>query len=90
MPAVIFSGNDVKTLKSNIDINSNAKVLTGDSDDPTSVAKDAPIGSLYIKSDDGVHYRKLDAGSSTNWEVVGSGGAAGINYQLERHYFQMT
>jgi hypothetical protein len=35
--------------------------------DPTSVAKDAPQGSLYIRSGTDEIYIKQDAGSSTNW-----------------------
>lgn len=73
MPAsgIIFSGNDVKTLKSNIDINGNAKILSGNTD-PTSVATSAPKGSIYLNTSTGFHYRKLDSGSSTNWIIQGS------------------
>ncbi len=70
MPAAIFSGNDVKLLKANLNLSDNQKILTGSSDDPTSVAKDAPIGSLYIKSDDGNIFQKLDSGSSTEWSRI--------------------
>lgn len=76
--AVIFSGNDVKTLKSNIDLNGNSKVLSG-SVDPTSSATSAPVGSLYLNNSNGRLYRKLDSGSSTNWVAVSSG-SSGINY----------
>jgi hypothetical protein len=77
--AVIFSGSDVKTLKSNIDLNGNSKVMSG-TVDPTSSATSAPIGSLYLNTTTGNHYRKLDSGSSTNWALVGAGGVA--NNQL--------
>lgn len=77
--AVIFSGNDVKALKSNLDLNGQAKVMSG-TVDPTSVATSAPVGSIYLNTSNGNTYRKLDAGSSTNWSVVGSAGSAGINY----------
>lgn len=77
--AVIFSGSDVKTLKSNIDLNGQSKILSG-SVDPTSSATSAPFGSLYLNSSTGFIYKKLDSGSSTNWEVVGSSsGEGGFN-----------
>lgn len=64
----IPSGPNVKLLKDNLRFkNTDTKIMTNDSDDPTLVAKDAERGSLYIKSDDGVVYRKTDSGSSTNW-----------------------
>lgn len=77
--AVIFSGSDVKTLKPNIDLNGNAKILSG-SVDPTSSATSAPVGSLYLNTSTGLSYRKLDSGSSTNWSVLGSGSSSGQNY----------
>lgn len=77
--AVIFSGNDVKALKANLDLNGQAKVMSG-TVDPTSVATSAPIGSIYLNTTNGNTYRKLDTGSSTNWQVVGSAGSSGINY----------
>lgn len=68
MPAVIFSGDEVKALKDGLDLNDNAKLLAGD-DDPTSVAKNAPRGSIYMRTgaSGGAVYRKTDDGSSTNW-----------------------
>jgi len=75
MPAVIFSGTEVKALKSQLNLNDSAKVLTG-TDDPTSVAKDAPIGSIYLRQGTAGVYRKDDAGSSTNWtELITAAGA---------------
>ncbi len=74
--AVIFSGNDVKTLKQNIDLNGQTKILSG-AVDPSSVATTAPIGALYLNNSNGNLYRKLDAGSSTNWQRVGNAGLAG-------------
>lgn len=76
------SGNDVRLLKDQLDLNGTAKVLTG-TDDPRSVAKNAPQGSIYLQTGatGGKVFKKLDAGSSTNWSEVGSG-AGGINYIL--------
>lgn len=76
------SGNDVRLLKDQLDLNGTAKVLTG-TDDPRSVAKNAPQGSIYLQTGatGGKVFKKRDAGSSTNWSEVGSG-AGGINYIL--------
>jgi hypothetical protein len=79
MPAVIFSGSDVKTLKKNIDLFGGAKVISSTTD-PTSSAVSAPIGSLLMNETNGKLYRKLDAGSSTNWVALSSGGDSGVNY----------
>lgn len=81
MAAVIFgSGTELKTLRNDLNLNDNAKILQG-TDDPTSVAKDAPIGSIYLRTgaSGGDIYKKLDAGSTTNWEILGTGGS-GINH----------
>lgn len=77
--AVIFSGNDVKALKQNLNLNGAVKVLSGTAD-PTSSAQNAPIGSLYLNTSSGHTYRKQDAGSSTNWVKVSAGEDATINY----------
>ncbi len=67
MPAAIFNGSTVKILKDILRFKTSTEIITGDSDDPTSVAKDAPIGSLYIRGTTSEVYVKQDAGSSTNW-----------------------
>jgi len=81
MSAVIFSGSDVKTLKQNIDLFGVVKIVSG-SIDPSSVATSAPKGSIYMSTSTGLVYRKLDAGSSTNWLPIGSG-AGGIEGQFK-------
>lgn len=63
---VIFSGDSVKALKQNFDLNGNVSILSG-SVNPTSSATSAPKGSLYLSTSTGKAYRKNDAGSSTNW-----------------------
>lgn len=64
----IPSGENIKLLKDNLRFKTtDTKIMTNDSDDPTSVAKDAEIGSMYIRSTTGVLYQKQDSGSSTNW-----------------------
>lgn len=78
MPAVIFSGSSVKALKEKLKFFTAGSVESG-TVDPTSVAVDADAGSLYLNTSNGLVYRKLDAGSSTNWSILGSG-ADGKNY----------
>lgn len=89
MPATIFSGSKVKTLKGTLTLNDQADIITGTANPQTSATAGNP-GSLYLKTDSGDVYRKLDSGSSTNWLLVGSEGSAGINivglnstYQLQ-------
>lgn len=74
--AVIFEATDVKTLKSAININSVASILTG-TDDPTVVAKNAPQGSIYLKTgaSGGQTYIKQDAGNTTNWTQLSVSGS---------------
>lgn len=67
--AVIFSGNDVKTLKKNIDMFGFAKLLSG-TVDPSASATSANKGSLYLNTSTGLLYKKSDNGSSTNWDVM--------------------
>jgi hypothetical protein len=78
MPASIFAGSKVKTLKSTLSLNGGADVISS-TVDPTAVAVDASPGSLLLNTTTGKQYRKTDSGSSTNWTEVGSG-TSGINY----------
>lgn len=73
MPATIFGASgEIKLLRNNLNLNDTAKVLQG-TDDPTSVAKDAPAGSLYLRTGGTPDfYKKLDPGSSTNWQLISS------------------
>lgn len=68
MPAAIFNSNAVKVLKERLRLRSGTDIIANDTDDPTSVAKDAAIGSVYIRGGTGEVYVKQDAGSSTNWK----------------------
>ena len=69
MAAIIFSGAYVKALKDNLKMGvaENIFILTGDSDDPTVVAKDAPAGSIYFRFTTSEIYQKLDNGTTTNF-----------------------
>lgn len=67
MPASIFNGDAIKLLKDKLRFKDGVEIITDDSDDPTSVAKDAPAGSMYIRQGTSEIYKKLDSGSSTNW-----------------------
>ncbi len=75
--AAIFSGSDVKILKSNLDFNGGAKAIS-QSGDPTSVAVSAPKGSILLNTNTGIGYIKSDAGSSTNWNRLIFGSSAGV------------
>lgn len=75
--AVIFSGSDVKALKSNLDLNGGAKVIS-QSGDPTSGAVSAPKGSILLDTGAANGYIKQDAGSSTNWNRLIFGSSSGI------------
>lgn len=71
-PACIFNGADVKCLKDNIKFKTTStRIMTGDSDDPTSVAKSADESSLYLRDGTAEVYIKQDTGSTTNWTLVG-------------------
>ncbi|MCC7159822.1 MAG: hypothetical protein IT281_09810, partial [Ignavibacteria bacterium] len=69
MSAVIFSGSAVKALKDKLKFFTAGSVESG-TVDPTSSAVDADKGSLYLNTSNGNVYRKLDSGSSTNWEIL--------------------
>lgn len=72
-PGCIFNGADVKCLKDNLRFKTTpTRIMTGDSDNPQSVAKSAHPGSLYIQDGTGNWYRKLDTGSSVNWTLMTS------------------
>lgn len=73
----IFSGNNAKLLKQNLDFNGQVSILSG-STDPTSSATSAPKSSLYLNTSSGIVYRKTDNGSSTNWKIVDSASATDI------------
>lgn len=79
MSATIFDGTIVKALKPNLSLNDVIKFLTG-TIDPTSVATAANPGSLYHNTVTGDVYRKIDSGSTTNWQKLASGSNAGVNY----------
>jgi len=72
MPASIFAGSKVKTLKSTLNLNGGADIISSTTN-PQSSAVSAEPGSLLLNTTSGIMYRKLDAGSTTNWVEVGSG-----------------
>lgn len=76
--AVIFSGTDVLTLKSHIDMNRTVKILQGTADPTSSAPETAPKGSIYLRTgaSGGTAYLKQDAGSTTNWTLITTGSAA--------------
>jgi len=78
MPATIFSGSKVKTLKSTLSLNGGADIISSTTNPQTS-AVSAEAGSLLLNTTSGTMYRKLDSGSTTNWVEVGAG-TGGKNY----------
>jgi hypothetical protein len=81
--AVVFSngGTEVKALKPILDLNGQSKILSG-ATDPTSVAVNAPIGSLYLNSTNNKLYKKTDSGLSTSWlEMLSSASASTLQTQ---------
>lgn len=70
--SVIFNGSKVKALKSTLNLNGGADVISSTTN-PQSSAVDAALGSLLLNTSTGKLYRKNDSGSSTNWSEVGSG-----------------
>lgn len=65
----IWFGKYAKILASlGLVFKAGAKIIN-DTGDPSSVAVDAPKGSLYISTNGNV-YRKTDDGSSTNWSAI--------------------
>lgn len=75
---IIFSGNNAKLLKSNLDFFGAAQILTGVVD-PTATATTAQAGSLYLNTSTGAVYRKTDNGSTTNWLILAAASAGDIN-----------
>lgn len=75
MPASIFNAGTVKLLKDTLKFKSGALIISGDSDNPTVVAKDAPASSIYLRAGTNEVYVKQDAGLSTNWTLLSTGGS---------------
>lgn len=66
------SGGYIKMLKDGLIFkDSQVSIVTGDSDDPTSVAKAGVTGSMYFRDGTAEVYLKQDSGVSTNWELIG-------------------
>jgi len=66
-----FDNTFIKLLRNQLKLGDDARILTG-TDDPSSVAKDAERGSVYLRDtgSDGRLYIKNDDGSSTNWSQI--------------------
>lgn len=80
-PVVFENAGFAKTLRGSLNLNDTCKIIQGDPN-PQSSAVDAPRGSIYMRTgaSGGTVYVKLDNGSSTNWQTVGSGSSGGVNY----------
>jgi len=70
MPAVIFQGAIVKSLKAKLKLLESASIQAGNLDPSvTSVAGDK--GDVYISTTTGKIYIKQDSGTNTNWVLAG-------------------
>lgn len=78
MPATIFSGNNVKALKSNLDLNGVTKILSVNADPASGAGVAAPLGSIAMDYLAGKVYKKTGS-LDTEWQELGSG-IGGINY----------
>lgn len=78
MPATIFAGSKVKTLKNTLSLNGAADIASVSSAPTSGAGLAAAIGSLALDSSSGNVYRKIGSGD-TDWQAVGSG-TGGINY----------
>lgn len=71
----IFNGSNIKLLKDNLRFKTtDTKIMSGDTDDPSAVAKSADESSLYLRDGTNGLYIKTDSGSSTNWNKLLSDG----------------
>ena len=71
----VFNGTNIKLLKDNLRFKTtDTKIMSGDSDDPSAVAKSADESSLYLRDGTNGLYIKTDSGSSTNWNKLLSDG----------------
>jgi len=70
-------GDFAKSLRSALNINDQIYIING-SADPTSVAQNAPKGSVYFRTgvSGGTAYLKQDNGSTTNWLILSTGVAS--------------
>jgi len=76
--ACIFAGSSVKCLKDSLQFSPSLnRYITGDTDDPSAVAKDGIAGDVYIRSGTAEMYIKTDSGVTLNWTLQGGGGGGG-------------
>lgn len=68
--SVIFAGSKVKALKSILNLNGGADVISSTTD-PTSVATAGLPGSILLNTSNGKLYKKNDSGTTTNWTEIG-------------------
>jgi hypothetical protein len=75
--AVIFSGDEVKTLKANLSLNNIVKWRTSSGDPEGAVI--APIGSIHSNTVDGSIHRKIEGAGSSGWASLGGRSGVFIN-----------
>lgn len=67
---IIWVQQAAKLLREKLNIADKISIMTGDSDDPTAIDKEANIGSLYFQDGTKKVYKKEDNGSTTNWLLL--------------------
>ncbi len=81
MPSVIFNGAKTKNLKDELQLLTGSSIISR-AVDPTSVATAGEPGSLLMNSSTAALYKKLDSGTTTNWQIQTSGVSADQSYEL--------
>ncbi len=72
MPAVIFSGSKVKSLKDRMSLNDVTEIISVSADPSTGGGVVAPIGSIAMDYVAGKVYKKYSA-LATEWKEIGGG-----------------
>lgn len=85
----IFSGNFMKSLKSQFNLGDATYFLTGTAD-PTSSAQNAPAGSIYQNTSTGNVYKKNDNGNTTNWSILVVGSQPALNVVTKTAAYTVT
>ena len=75
MPASIFNGNFVKTLRDQLRLGDTTEIRSGTVDPSAGAGVVAPVGSSYHRTTDGSLWMKTAAGD-TAWTALGTGGSA--------------
>lgn len=88
--AVIFSGNDVKALKQNLDLFGTSKLMGTSSDPSSGGGLAAPLSSIAMNYATGIAYIKTSA-PNTGWSrIIDTSYAPGVYFQQSGNAFGAT